>query len=581
MKNIHTETRTIQQLFTDTNNHFLIPDYQRAYSWTEEECQTLWNDFCDFAFLNGDPEAFDSDKDEYFLGVIVTFCNEREQDEVIDGQQRLTTLLLLMRAFYHELGGDNGNRSKVVENLGECIWRIDELGELIKSTLKITTEILQQDANERLREILLTGTTDGADKSKYAVNYRFFQAEIRALKKELDEKTFLLLPARILTKCFLTRIRADSQDFALQMFSTLNDRGLPLSAIDIFKATMYKFYNAQGAATRDEFIEKWQRLERRTAKTFGKNHGLSVNPLEFLFTCYAYRDYSLASKKLRRAYEKDNYAVLRDTRTLADLFALLDFFDDLLEQNSLRFNSKVIRYAHILFRAKNAFIWLILAHYFLCERDDANRLDEKIFAEFLERLLAFLLAHSITNLQTQALRGYAFRTLMNLKTPVTKKHKSYTFSADAIRNEMRFFGVKRQKRLMMSLVLNWWTLRDENQPLPPIEQKFDVEHIFPKSLAGSFESFSNKNSLNLLGNLALLEHGKNVNASGHRFADKRKVYLGYEKNGKFQRGTVNLELQRLAQTNNDFTEVDITKRNEQMIDEILAFVDKHNFLASD
>lgn len=76
MKNIHTETRTVQQLFTDDKNHFLIPDYQRAYSWTETECQTLWNDFYDFAFPGGDQTAFDNERDEYFLGVIVTFCNE-------------------------------------------------------------------------------------------------------------------------------------------------------------------------------------------------------------------------------------------------------------------------------------------------------------------------------------------------------------------------------------------------------------------------------------------------------------------------------------------------------------------------
>ena len=580
MKNIHTETRTVQQLFTDDKNHFLIPDYQRAYSWTETECQTLWNDFYDFAFPGGDQTAFDNERDEYFLGVIVTFCNEHGQDEIIDGQQRLTSLLLLMRAFYRELGGDRGIRSKRIESLGECIWRTDELGELNKSSLKITSEILQRDDNEILRKILLTGTTDKVDKNKYAVNYRFFQDEIRALKAEVDDATLQYLPARILNKCFITRIRADSQDFALQMFSTLNDRGLALSAIDIFRATMYKFYRAKDSHACEEFVENWQILERRAAKTFGKNHGLSVNPMEFLFTCYSYRDYTLASKKLRRAYEKDNYAVLRKTKTMADLFGLLDFFDDLLKQNALRFSSKSIRFAHIIFRTKSSFVWLILAHYFLCERNELNRLDEEKFAEFLERLLAFLLAHAITKIHTQALRGYAFRTLANLKNPVEPGHTSYTFSEELIRSEMKLFGVKIQKKLMMSLVLNWWMLRDEAQEIPPIEQKFDVEHIFPKSLASGFESFSDKNSLNLLGNLALLEHGKNVNAAGHRFADKRKVYLGYEKNGKFQKGTVNRELQQLAQTHGDFTEVDIALRNQHMIDEILAFVDKHNFLQS-
>lgn len=578
MKNIQTETGSIQQLFTDNKNLFLVPDYQRAYSWTEEQCEILWNDFCDFVFPNGDTNAFDNDKDEYFLGVIVTFRNEHDQDEVIDGQQRLTTLILLMRAFYRALGGDNGTRSKVVDKLGECIWKTTELGDLDKSSLKITTEILQRDANKILQRILSTGTTDKTDKSKYAVNYRFFQEAIQELKKEFGEEQIQYLPARITKNCFLTRIRADSQDFALQMFSTLNDRGLELSAIDIFKATIYKFYNAKSSLARDEFVERWQELERRAEKTFGKNHGLSVNPLEFLFTCYSYRNCSTASKNLRRSYEKDNYAVLRDTKIFAELFSLTDFFDDLLGRNGLRFSSEIIRYAHILFRAKSASIWLILAHYFLCERDDANRLDEKIFAEFLERLLAFLLAHAITTVHTHALRGYTFRTLANLKNPVMKGHKSYTFSADTIKYEMHNFGVMKQKKLMMSLVLNWWTFRDENQEIPPIDQKFDVEHIFPKNLAGSFESLLNKASLNSLGNLALLEHGKNVHAAGYRFEDKRKVYLGYEKNGKFQKGTMNRELQQLAKTLNQFGEIEINLRNEQMIEEILAFVDKHNFL---
>ena len=98
MKNIQTETRPIKELFSAKGTDFLIPDYQRAYSWMEDKCQRLWDDFCDFSFPNGDADAF-NDKDEYFLGVIITFRNEQGQDEVVDGQQRLTTLLLLMRAF--------------------------------------------------------------------------------------------------------------------------------------------------------------------------------------------------------------------------------------------------------------------------------------------------------------------------------------------------------------------------------------------------------------------------------------------------------------------------------------------------
>ena len=87
-------------LFQNNKADFLIPDYQRPYAWEDKECQTLWDDIFAFAFPDDDYEKFDGSKDEYFLGPIVTFRNDNGKLEVIDGQQRLTTLMLLLRAFY-------------------------------------------------------------------------------------------------------------------------------------------------------------------------------------------------------------------------------------------------------------------------------------------------------------------------------------------------------------------------------------------------------------------------------------------------------------------------------------------------
>jgi len=87
------------------NSYFLIPDYQRPYAWEEAECATLWNDIHSFAFPDNDYSSFNED-DGYFLGPIVLFKNSDAKLEVIDGQQRLTTLMLLLRAFYHAYGND-------------------------------------------------------------------------------------------------------------------------------------------------------------------------------------------------------------------------------------------------------------------------------------------------------------------------------------------------------------------------------------------------------------------------------------------------------------------------------------------
>ena len=96
---MNVDQKTIKDLLTDKSANFLIPDYQRPYAWEEDECQTLWDDIFSFAFPDNNKDSFKAN-DEYFLGAIVTYKNDSGQSEVIDGQQRLTTILLLLRAFY-------------------------------------------------------------------------------------------------------------------------------------------------------------------------------------------------------------------------------------------------------------------------------------------------------------------------------------------------------------------------------------------------------------------------------------------------------------------------------------------------
>ena len=103
MSKLSIDQKTIEELFSGKKTDFLIPDYQRPYAWDIKECQQLWDDIFSFAFPDDDYEKFNND-DEYYLGTIVTFKNEKNKLEVIDGQQRLTTLMLLLRAFYSKFG---------------------------------------------------------------------------------------------------------------------------------------------------------------------------------------------------------------------------------------------------------------------------------------------------------------------------------------------------------------------------------------------------------------------------------------------------------------------------------------------
>ncbi|WP_315058734.1 DUF262 domain-containing protein, partial [Chryseobacterium indoltheticum] len=98
MPELHVSKKTIGKLFSEIQNKkFVIPDYQRPYRWNIEKCETLWTDIENFSQGEAKNGA------DYFLGTIVSFINEKRDQEIIDGQQRITSFMLLLRAFYKKL----------------------------------------------------------------------------------------------------------------------------------------------------------------------------------------------------------------------------------------------------------------------------------------------------------------------------------------------------------------------------------------------------------------------------------------------------------------------------------------------
>lgn len=282
MSKLSMERKTVAQLFNENKSDFIIPDYQRPYAWTISECQTLWEDLLDFAFPDKDYSNFNKDEDQYFLGPIVTCLNQKKL-EVIDGQQRLTTLMLLLRAFYEKFKKMQDENSLLTKsNIEKCIWKSNEFGKPNMQELKIDSQVATDEAKEEFINILKTGIAEETLKSNYAKNYRFFQDCIDVFIIDYPNY-FAYFPTRILNNCILLPIEADSQDTALRIFSTLNDRGKPLSDADIFKAQFYKFF--AGKSRKDYFISQWKELEEITNKIF---HPSTGTPMDELFTRYMY-----------------------------------------------------------------------------------------------------------------------------------------------------------------------------------------------------------------------------------------------------------------------------------------------------
>ncbi|MDY0134503.1 MAG: DUF262 domain-containing protein [Atribacterota bacterium] len=579
MSKLNVDQKTIWLLFSDKKADFLIPDYQRPYAWEEEQCQTLWDDIFAFAFPDNNSDKFNSD-DEYFLGSIVIFENDKGKKEVIDGQQRLTTLMLLLRAFYAKFGNmKDENSIRTSERIAQCIWKTNEFGQPNLDELKINSEVATDNDKEEFLQILKTGKMDKVQKSNYAKNYRFFQEKIENFLSEYPSY-FAYLPTRILNNCILLPIEAESQDTALRIFSTLNDRGLPLSDADIFKAQFYKYYSDKNQ--KDTFIEQWKELEEITTSIFKPLNG---TPMDELFTRYMYflrakqGIKSSTTEALRKFYEKNNYSILKQDETLSNLKILADFWNNVYTQNPDKFSPNILRKLFILNYAPNGMWTYFLSVYFLHNKNGNNQLDEKPLEDFLDKTIAFIWAYAFTNPGVNALRTPIYAEMINIVNNKSVTFDEHKFDENTLRTTINNFEFNNLRPITRSM-LTWWAFKDENQKIiPKININFDIEHIFSKKRQENENTLSNTKLIESLGNKSLLEKTINIRASDYRFSDKIKYYKGFinDKDKKIE-GTMISELIQLANTKTDFTEEDIIERNEKIVNEFINFLKQKKLL---
>lgn len=574
MAKLNIDQKNIKDLFEDKKSDFLIPDYQRPYAWEEDECKTLWDDIFEFAFPNNNLDDFNSEE-EYYLGPIVTFRNDDGKKEIIDGQQRLTTLMLLLRAFYVKFGKmQDDNSKKMRENIEKCIWKTDEFGNPNKSALKINSEVATDNDKEEFLKILNTGDVTNM-KSRYAENYKFFQKQIDSFLNNYPSY-FSYLPARILNNCILLPIEADDQNTALRIFSTLNDRGLPLSDADIFKAQFYKYYSNKGQ--KNIFIEKWKKLEEICEKNFNPQSG---TPLDELFSRYMYYERakmgntSSTTESLRKFYERNKYELLRKDETLENLMDLAYFWNDVADQDNERFSEDVLKKLFVLNYAPNSMWTYFVSVYYLHNRNNKGELDNNLFNVFLQKTIAFIWAHAVYMPGVNALRTPIYTEMVNIVNNRPVEFLDRKFDLIQLKSMFENYEFNNNRPITKSM-LAWWAYQDIEQPLLSIETSYDIEHIYAKNRNEKERSLSNVKNIEKLGNKSLLEKRINIRASDYRFEDKKKYYKGFiTQRGKIKEPTAIISLKKIAQQN-DFVETDIINRNNCIINGFLDFLKDNN-----
>lgn len=226
MSTITPHYRSVQQLLQ--NQSFAIDEYQREYKWGKDNIDELLTDlhekFLSCYHVGHETKAI-ANYEDYFLGSIIV-SKRNGKNYLVDGQQRVTSLTLLLIYLHHAAKAKN---LTVVGSIAPLIYS-DNLGE----------PRFNLDIPERLPvlEALFKGvpfTPDGKDESIQTMYARYSDIEEKDLVGELEEA----LPHFIywlMTKVGLIEIATDNDNYAYAIFETMNDRGKPLSPVDMLKA---------------------------------------------------------------------------------------------------------------------------------------------------------------------------------------------------------------------------------------------------------------------------------------------------------------------------------------------------------
>ena len=240
----------MKEIFSDAYL-FEIPDYQRPYSWTMEHTGELLDDLL---------AAIKSQDSYYFLGSIVLIKKEREaRAEVVDGQQRLTTLTILF-CVLRDLTGNKEYRDNLDLHVRAQSQPLSGIEGQFRLTLrKRDRAVFKECVQDRGKlEDFVTGNGTGSDsQQRIRENAECLWNELIKRARE-DPKLYEKLARFLLNQCYLVVVTASDQESAYRIFSVMNDRGLNLSATDILKADVI---GGIERVRRSAYTNKWEEIE--------------------------------------------------------------------------------------------------------------------------------------------------------------------------------------------------------------------------------------------------------------------------------------------------------------------------------
>ncbi|MCQ2709580.1 DUF262 domain-containing protein [Helicobacter pylori] len=508
--------------------YYQIPIYQRPYQWTEENCEKLLDDL----FFNYE---YDRESD-YFCGSLVLILISEDSKkaktyDIVDGQQRLSTFILLSKvlaALYSERLTEE-SKDYLQESL---ITKYGKKDRLNFSAVGFNSKKDFQYALTSFNDVPISN-----NKNNYLKNAICLKNYLR--KKEIEDINDFI-EWLYLKVVFITIICPDA-DKALRIFNVLNARGLPLSATDIFKGELLKHAKEHEL---EEFVSRWNDLSQKCS-----DNDLTI---ETLFSWYlTYLNPVTSKEKMEKRlvtwFNKLNKTPLEYLKGVEDFY---NAYGEMLGMQD--------RHAYLLSYKDDDYLYVILCASLL------HRYSDQDIKALKELLVKFYYQDWVAG-QTKSTRSQTCCNIINalkekksvryIASIVVKKYlddKNITqrfkenLEDDHLYTKFYHIGKTAKKNSWVKPILilvNYFMSDNANPAYIQMDDDLHVERILPKNPDPSSQwvkDFSEEERelyTHSLANLTLLGGKKNAQASNLDFKEKKEIYMGHAvKLGKDKRG---------------------------------------------
>lgn len=522
------------------NDKFLfdIPDYQRAYSWNKDNLKQLIDDIMDSIGLNKENNNVFEEYEPYFIGSIVLCSKEYKDDgsglyDVIDGQQRLTSIIILI-ATIRDL-----TKNEAYKNiLSSLIYQ--KPNELMGIKESIRVRVRGKEAEFFKKYVLTDGGTDlvnEIDEKEISEAKQNMLNAIRTFKEVFVDENGEVLESKLdeFTKYFLQKvvvvvITTDSFTSAFRLFNVINARGLPLTNADLLKSENLRVISED---KRNIYTDMWENIEQELGKDkleqiIGFMRTMKQNRKA---TATVYEEFS---KKIFVS-EPDYIGV----NFVEHLKEIKDLYNKYINEGNIELSSKdnSIYYQNLV-RIMRDFIpydeWMVALIKFI----EKFKNDEDIL-EFLKVLEKRIVIDWVNgnSFADRLARVYKVLEVIDSSSSLEEIKKSNVFISDLERttayfrnslDDIEFYSKGRM--LVPKYILIRLDMEKRNGEILDYTNKIMLEHILPRNAKDAYWTTNftvdeRKNWCNKLGNLVIINGTKNTKLNNKAFAEKVEQYL--------------------------------------------------------